>query len=752
MDTLKEKAVNWIDSGFRVFPLYGITDALKCECAKADCGSPGKHPRILEWQKEASNDPAIIKEWWDRWPNANIGLPTGDINGFIVMDLDGPEGVKTARENGIPKTPTVKTGRGWQIFFRYPGQPVKSRTGVFTLMDSKADGGYVVAAGSKHHTGAIYEWAPGRGLDIPLATVPEWWLAAISNLVATTNAHKKQTSSTILEGTRNQALASLGGSMRRKGFSQGAIESALLAVNEAECSTPLSATEIHGIATSIARYDAMTPMTPKSLQAKSQATRIIHLASDLELFHDQDRCFAFVPNQPALGALPLKSTAFEKLLAERFFKAEDSAAPSAAISDAIAALEGKAQFQSPEARVYVRVGGVGEALYFDLGTPGIIEIAPDGWKVLESAPIKFIHPRGFYNLPRPEKGGSLEGLRALLNIVPEEWPLLLGWLVASMRNTGPYPILALQGEQGTGKTFLAKMLREIVDPSMAAVRAEPRDTHDLVIAAENSWVLNFDNISKIPHWLSDAFCRLSTGGGFSTRELYTNRDEAIFEVQRPCIINGISDIVERADLLDRALILHPQPIKKNRRRTEADLWSTFRASRPLLLGALLDAVSTALKRLPEIKMAFMPRMADFALWAVAAEPALGLPSGAFLEAYESNQRGAADSLLDDSVIYRPITSLLEAEHGSWQGTASALHKALTDTQKPNMPYGWPHNGQKLSNALRRLAPALRASSVDVTFKRTAGGRMIELRNSVIGVNASLEAPRNPVQGTAFAGA
>ena len=86
-----------------------------------------------------------------------------------------------------------------------------------------------------------------------------------------------------------------------------------------------------------------------------------------------------------------------------------------------------------------------------------------------------------------------------------------------------------------------------------------------MIRARNAWVLAFDNLSALPGWLSDAFCRLATGGGFSTGELHTNDEEVIFDATRPMAFNGIDDFITRADLLERSLLMRHPPIRAGRR-------------------------------------------------------------------------------------------------------------------------------------------------------------------------------------------
>ena len=147
-----------------------------------------------------------------------------------------------------------------------------------------------------------------------------------------------------------------------------------------------------------------------------------------------------------------------------------------------------------------------------------------------------------------------------------------------------------------------------------------------MIAASNGWIISFDNLSHVPSWLSDALCLLATGGGFSTRELYTDSEEVLFDAQRPVILNGIEELASRGDLLDRTIVLYLPSISEEKREPESAFWAAFESARPALLGAFLDVVSGALSRLPDIKLPKKPRLADFAVWATAIERPLSKSS------------------------------------------------------------------------------------------------------------------------------
>ena len=189
-------------------------------------------------------------------------------------------------------------------------------------------------------------------------------------------------------------------------------------------------------------------------------------------------------------------------------------------------------------------------------------------------------------LPGPGSGGSIETLRDFLNVSSDDdFVLVVAWLLAALRNRGPYPVLILSGEQGSAKSTFSAVLRALIDPNTAPLRALSREDRDLFIAANNGHVLTFDNVSGLPTWISDTLCRLATGGGFAVRQLYSDQDEVLFDATRPVILNGIEDIVARPDLADRGLFLTLEPIPEDQRQPEGELWAAFEQARPFILGA-----------------------------------------------------------------------------------------------------------------------------------------------------------------------
>jgi hypothetical protein len=471
----------------------------------------------------------------------------------------------------------------------------------------------------------------------------------------------------------------------------------------------------------------------------SQASRLVDLAGAVSFFRTPDgKAFVSLPVGEHVENVAMKSGVFRDWLVREFRRAEGASPGSQAVQDALSDLWGKARFDSEEHEIHTRIAAHGDAIYLDLCNANwrAVRITRDGWRVVEGRelPVKFRRARGMLALPEPALGGELTDLRQFINVRPEDWVLVAGWLVAAFRPGRPFPVLVLHGEQGSAKSTTARILRSLLDPNKASLRSAPRDERDLMIAATNGWVICLNNLSSIKPWLSDALCCLSTGGGFATREVHSDDEEVLFDAMRPVMMNGIEELVTRGDLLERSLIVHLLAITDETRREEEELDRAFDGIRPFILGALLDAVSTALRNLEQVRLERRPRMADFARWCIAAEPALGCEAGAFMRAYASNRSNAHELALEASPIAGALVSFAEREE-QWTGTAGELlEELIRQTPEERSREGWPKSPKHFGGILKRLAPNLRAVGVNVRSGKDAareggtGRRLIRIEH------------------------
>jgi putative DNA primase/helicase len=476
-------------------------------------------------------------------------------------------------------------------------------------------------------------------------------------------------------------------------------------------------------------------------RSSKSATRelLLDLLGEAELWHDPERiAYATVAVDGHRENHELGSDGFKNWSAWRAYEAIGIAPAAEAIEAALRVARGLALNRGRCCKTWRRVAEHEGRIYLDLGCPRwrAVEIDSTGWRIVEAAPIKFLRSRGMEPLPEPEAGETIELLREFINVESDaDFRLFLASLAAALRPGGPFPILILIGQQGASKSTLARIYRRLVYPNASPIRSVPKSERDLFVSAYNSWLLVYDNLSGVPAWLSDAFCRLSTGGGFATRQLQSDRDETIFAAQRPIVLNGIGDLAERADLTDRALSITLPLIRDEHRREEREFWAAFEAARPKIVGALLHAVAAGLRHLPDTRLDRRPRMADFATWAEACASGFGWEPGEFLRDYEENRSDAVAAAAEASPLVPAIEGVLArigVHAAGFEGTATELLGRLGEvcSEAERRARWYPATASQVGSRLRRIAPLLRSRGIefrshkDTAKKRT---RLIILR-------------------------
>jgi hypothetical protein len=370
--------------------------------------------------------------------------------------------------------------------------------------------------------------------------------------------------------------------------------------------------------------------------------------------------------------------------------------------------------------------------YVDLGdsTCDAVEITATGCRLVSRPPVSFRRPKNSRTLPRPLWDGSIDLLRNFVNLDDEDFPLLVAWMTAALCPVGPYPVLILCGEHGSAKSTMARVVRRLIDPSAALLRALPGSHRDFMVEAHNTWVLAYDNISSMPPALSDSICRVATGGGLSMRALHSDDGETLLDVVRPTIFTGIDDFVRRGDLIDRSIFLQLPSIPESGRRLERTFWAEFEADYPRILGSLLTAVAGGLRMLPSVQLPALPRMADFAQWGEAVSLGLGWQPESFLSRCLANRRQAYAVALEDLPIVEALGAYLEVSKynhyraGSPSEILEELGYFMTDQTRRSAQ--WPKSASAFSNQLRRIAPQLRAVGINVEFGRQRSGRVIRI--------------------------
>ena len=346
-------------------------------------------------------------------------------------------------------------------------------------------------------------------------------------------------------------------------------------------------------------------------------------------------------------------------------------------------------------------------------------------------------------LKMPLKGGTIADLKPFFSIEEDDLLLLIGVLVGFFNPDGAYPVLQLIGGDGRGKTFFALLILLLLDATKVVGCAPPAKVEDLMLAAKQRRILFFDNLSDIVKWLSDALCRLSTGGAIERRTLYRNSETSAFVAKRPIIVTGIRDVIEAPDLVSRTIKIDLPKIE-NRGR-EKDLLKAFEDARPKILGWLLDGVSSALKRQCDIKIDDLPRLADFCVWVTAAEPGLGLEQGGIVAAYRDSRKAAVSELLSGGFAQAVLALADKGFDGSGKELIDTLRKqgsgtpckdgtgtedsAFVKELKGRGFRGTDDEIKEYVGELRDLVSTLEAQGVSIRFRRSKGRKLITIKKT-----------------------
>ena len=490
------------------------------------------------------------------------------------------------------------------------------------------------------------------------------------------------------------------------------------------------------------------PEPEEKKKKRTVADILVDLVPDDSLFHDADgKAYADVKIDGHRETWAVRSKAFKNHLSFQLFQTRKKTPASQSLQDALGTIEGKALFLGPERAVHVRIGEHDGSIYLDLGRPdwSAIEITAEGWRVVTNPAIRFWRPSGLRPLPEPARDGDVRHLINLLNVdADKDFKLIVGWLLSALRPSGPYPVMTFGGEQGTGKSTAGRILRSLIDLNVANLRTTARSEQDLIIASKNGWIIALDNQSGVKPWLSDALCRIATGGGFGTRRLYTDDDEILIEVQRPIIINGIEELCTRGDLADRAIVVELPVISQDKRVTEKRLNRLFESANRSILGGLLDAVVSGLKCQDEIKLTNLPRMADAAVWWCACERGRSLPwdEGGILGAFQGSRESIIESFVETDDVAAGIAAYLQTHGHGFEGTASKLLATLNQQRGDDRPSKfWPNTPKSLSGRIRRASSFLREYGIAVETRRIRKGRMIYI--NYISNSTSRQSPQSP---------
>ncbi len=466
--------------------------------------------------------------------------------------------------------------------------------------------------------------------------------------------------------------------------------------------------------------------TPRT-RTDARADGIVNLVTDSGalLFHDErGEAYAAVAQPAGRSILAIRSPNFGHWLGRLVWELTGKAPSGPALASARQVLAGIANFDGPKHPLHVRCAWHEEAIWVDLDGRRAVRIQPGEWEVVEKPPILFRSLPHQTALPMPVRGGDPRRVLGFLNVSDAQTELLLlCFLTAAFVPDIPIPALLVHGIQGSAKTTLLKIVKRLVDPSRVEVRGGVKSLDEFALAAWQTRALFFDNLTGVPQWLSDALCRAVTGEGWSKRTNYTDEDSTVFAYRRIVGLTGINLVAERADLLDRSLIVPLQPVDQGKRVPEEVFWRMFEQSRPRILGGLFETLACAMENKDRLTLREFPRMADFAWWGAAAAEALGHGADEFLTAYAQNVGRQNEAALDASPVAQAVIAFMETRD-RWEGTPGALLEQLDHAADAlhidRKSRSWPKQPNWLTRRLREVQPNLSAVGIHFDQRRSMG--------------------------------
>ncbi len=697
---------------------------------------------LTEW-KQYQSEKATEKQLlgWFSKPEVNIGVVTGKISNLIVVDIDPRHG---GTEEAFKNVQTVKSatgGGGWHYYFQYT-DGIQNSANIKPGIDIRGEGGYVVVPPSSHSSGKDYEWikAPTSiGELIPLPDfIKEWISNQKDKPISNSKSRVNNLLNGVKEGNRNESAASVVGKLLKR-FKQHEWESEAWPLFQGwnkQNNPPLPEDELRTTFESIAQAET-SKADEENGDKRTVADKLVDLVleSGSELYIDQtNEPHITFPKKPIVG-FPIKSSTFRRWLAGIYWSVANKGFSGDTLSQVVNSLEGKAFFEGETVVLFNRVARQGTNIFYDLGDDEkVVKITPQGWEITKDSPVKF--RRFSHQLPQvePKLGGKLEDVTKYVNLKTETDKLLfLTYLVTVSVPDIPRVVLINIGDQGAAKSTALRIARSLIDPSVSELLSPPSDIGELAQASNHHYCLFLDNLSYLRDDLSDALCRLATGIGFTKRKLFTNDEDVLFNQKVAVGITGINLVAQRADLLDRCLILTYERIPEERRADEEEFWKNFVEEKPFILGALFTSLSQVLRIIADFKLSKKPRMADYAKYAAAGAIALGRTSEEFLSAFSENIGRQNQAAIESSPTAQSILQFMSLQD-EWIGSSSDLHKELKQiVEKANLQMGgsdgFPKSSNWLWKRIMQIRPNLLSLGINATKSESEASSVITLKKS-----------------------
>lgn len=468
---------------------------------------------------------------------------------------------------------------------------------------------------------------------------------------------------------------------------------------------------------------------PRGERGANQVLKMVLFDSNLRLAHTDsgERCL-IADGEP----LMIPSQECTDFLTLRHYKKTRQALRPDALKTAMMVLSAKARYEGEKEITFLRVGEKDGKFYLDLGKTRsgsrVVETDGTGWRVLEKSPVLFRRPSNQLPQKEPISGGDPWALFKYCNVSAKDRLLTLVIFICALVPGIAKPLIQLSGPQRSGKSFLMKLFKSLIDPSSSTIITLPAKDIDVALIFYRHYIAPIDNASKLWASICDMICSFISGGRIEMRTLHTTADVTSLQICCIPVFSTInSSLHERPDLTERTAKIEMCRLEDRDTRRETTLMKAFEEEIPLILGGALDVLSKAMKIYPSVILDESPRMCDFATWGVAIGEALGEGMGReFLKAYMANTGNQYSDILDGNSLYHAIVSRM-TEGGELRGTFKQVLTILKEIANPDKgDTTFPAHSKSLKKHLERLRVPLADAGITFSFAgRVSAGYIIE---------------------------
>jgi len=477
------------------------------------------------------------------------------------------------------------------------------------------------------------------------------------------------------------------------------------------------------------------------LEENSQINKLLNIIEDLDFFLDElEEPNIVIPIEGHKELWHYESHKVEQYLYQEYLKRHNTVPNTDSMNTILKIISTKAHMEKNRRDLYRRIGKDQKGdFYYDLCDENwsAVKIEAGQIELVDQQPLIFTRNKNMKEQLRPvlDLESPAESLAKILKHVTLEGSgnqlLYQVYLVTNLIPDISKPVLVVHGQKGSAKSTFLRITKHFVDPARMDLLTMPNSKKDMIISLQNNYFTCYDNLSSLSKMKSDLLCIAATGGAFSTRTLYTTKDETIMSFKRPVAIDGINLVTTEPDLIDRSLIFELERIRDDNYVEDSKIWADYQSDLPEILGGAMLILSKAMEIYPEIEPEKLGRMAEFSKWGFSVAEAMGIGGDVFLKAYFANQDGSNLEVVSNHPLAASMFKFMEGKDEIQGTVAEILNKLISVARKNSISTDadqFPGSASALSRRLKEVKSNLEDVGIYYEKKKKSRAKILTITN------------------------